>query len=71
MKVCPVCKVENTGGRPHQWHKNGHRKKGYTAEVLSNMATQTIERNQVRAVVAEAVDLARQPDHWAGIVKST
>ncbi len=64
MKVCPICKAENTGGKPHRWHKVAHRQKGYTTEMLTEMVSQTIQRNQVKAIVSEAVDLARQPDHW-------
>lgn len=64
IKRCPICLVENTGGRVHGWHKNGSRKKGYTPQQLTEMALVTIEQNRVRAIICDAVDLARQPLHW-------
>jgi len=63
-KNCPVCGIENTGGKVHVWHNNGHRKSGITLERLTVMAQQTMIVNQITADVAEAVDLARQPDGW-------
>lgn len=64
IKRCPICLIENTGGRVHGWHKNGSRKKGYTPEQLTSMAREAIEHNQVTAIICDAVDLARQPTHW-------
>lgn len=63
IKRCPICHVENTGGKPHGWHKHGHRKSGFTTEQIAEFARQTLEVNQVKAVIFSAVDLARQPDH--------
>jgi uncharacterized protein YoaH (UPF0181 family) len=63
-KNCPVCGVENTGGKIHTWHTSAHRKKQYSVEQIAEMSARTLESNQVRSIVAEAVDLARQPDGW-------
>jgi len=64
MKRCPICHVENTGGQPHGWHKYGHRKSGYTLEQIADFARQTFERNQVKAIICDAVDESRQRDDW-------
>jgi hypothetical protein len=64
VKRCPVCLIENTGGRPHTWHKTAHKKKGYSSERIAEMVRQTIEQNQVKEIICDAVDLARQPDGW-------
>lgn len=64
MKRCPICHVENTGGKPHGWHKHGHRKSGFTPEQIAEFAKQTLEVNQVKAIVCDAVDESRQPDGW-------
>lgn len=61
---CPVCGVESVGGRPHRWHKEAHRGKGYSQDELAKMAKATMELNQVKAIVCEAVDDARQGDGW-------
>lgn len=63
-KNCPICGVENTGGRPHLWHRNGSRTKGYTASDLTKMAEDTRELRLTIAIVCDAVDIARQPDGW-------
>jgi hypothetical protein len=65
VKLCPICLTENTGGLPHRHHREGHRKKSRTIEQISEMARQTIEANQVRVIVAQAVDESRQPEPWA------
>lgn len=62
-KPCPVCGVENTGGRPHRWHR-AHRKSGLTTEQVAELSRQTRETNQLIRVVAEAVDDARESDAW-------
>lgn len=62
VKLCPVCLTESVGGKPHIWHKSAHRKKRYSVDALSEMARTTIEANQIKAIICEAVDLARQPD---------
>ena len=64
MKLCPICLTANTGGKPHRWHKQAHRKKGYTQDQLAEMARQSIEQNQVKAIICDAVDESRQPDGW-------
>jgi hypothetical protein len=64
MKRCPICLTANTGGLPHVWHKHAHRKKGYTPEQLADMARQTLEQNQVKAIICDAVDESRQRDDW-------
>lgn len=64
MKRCPICHVENTGGKPHGWHKQGHRKSKHTLEQLTEFSKATLELNQVKAIIGDAVDLARQPDNW-------
>ncbi len=64
IKRCPVCGTESIGGKIHNYHRNGPRTKGYTIEALRVMATETQEANQVRMIVGDAVDLARQPDGW-------
>lgn len=64
MKRCPICLTANTGGLPHVWHKHAHRKKGYTPEQLAEMARQTLEQNQVKAIICDAVDESRQRDNW-------
>jgi len=64
MKRCPICLTANTGGLPHVWHKHAHRKKGYTPEQLADMARQTLEQNQVKAIICDAVDESRQRDNW-------
>lgn len=64
MKLCPICHTENTGGKSHRWHKDGHRKSGHTLEQIADFARQTLERNQVKAIICEAIDEARQPDGW-------
>ena len=63
VKLCPICLTESVGGKPHGWHKSAHRKKRYSAEALSEMARAAIEANQLKAVICEAVDIARQPDN--------
>lgn len=63
-KRCPVCLTESVGGLPHRWHKDGHRKKKHTIEQLSAAARATIEFNQVKAEIMDAVDRARHPDGW-------
>lgn len=62
VKLCPICLTESVGGKPHGWHKSAHRKKRYSVEMLSDMARAAIEANQIKAIICEAVDLARQPD---------
>jgi len=64
MKRCPICHVENTGGLPHGWHKQAHRKKGYTPEQLADMVRQTLEQNQIKVIICDAVDESRQRDNW-------
>ena len=64
MKLCPICFTENTGGRPHQHHRLAARKSGHTLEELAIAARATIEQNAVKAIVMDAVDEARHPDHW-------
>ena len=63
-RLCPICLAENTGGLPHRWHKMGARKKGRTQEELAAAARAVIEHNAVTAIVRDAVDEARYPDHW-------
>ena len=60
IKRCPICKTESKGGWPHRWHKEGHRKKGYTQKDLVAM----VEAYDIKMIVCDAVDLARQPLHW-------
>ena len=64
MKRCPICLTESVGGKPHGWHKHGHRKSGLTIEQVSGFAKATLERNQIKAIICDAVDLSRQPDGW-------
>jgi hypothetical protein len=64
MKRCPICLTESVGGKPHEWHKSGHKKKGYTTDQISNMVKEVLEQNQIKAIICEAVDLARQPTDW-------
>lgn len=64
MKRCPICLTESVGGKPHTWHRSAHRKKKYTPDQIAEMARHAIEQNQVKAILCEAVDLARQPMHW-------
>lgn len=64
MKLCPICFTENTGGRPHRHHKLAARKSGHTLEELAIAARATIEQNAIKAIVMDAVDEARHPDHW-------
>lgn len=64
VKRCPICFTESPGGKPHGWHKHGHRKSGLTIEQVSDLARQTLERNQVKAIICNAVELSRQPDGW-------
>jgi hypothetical protein len=71
VKRCPVCHVENTGGRPHVWHKTAHRKKQYSVEQIAGMAQQTLERNQVKSIICDAVDESRQPDGWTSKPKKS
>lgn len=63
-RLCPICLAENTGGLPHRWHKMGARKKGRTQDELAAAARAVIEHNAVTAIVRDAVDEARYPDHW-------
>lgn len=70
IKRCPVCLTESVGGLPHRWHKDGHRKKKHTIEELSAAARATIEFNQVKAEIMDAVDRARHPDGWQSKPKS-
>lgn len=63
-RLCPICLAENTGGLPHRWHKMGARKKCRTQEELAAAARAVIEHNAVTAIVRDAVDEARYPDHW-------
>jgi uncharacterized Zn finger protein (UPF0148 family) len=69
-KLCPVCLTENTGGLPHRWHKEAHRKT-VRLEQVAEMARQTVEANRVRLVLADAVDEAREPDGWRPNEKRT
>ena len=64
VRLCPVCFAENTGGRPHRYHKLAARKSGHSLEELAIAARATIEQNAVIAIVMEAVDEARHPDYW-------
>lgn len=64
VKLCPICLTESVGGLPHRWHKEGHRKKGYTQDQIASMVRQTLEHNQIRAIICDAVDKSRQPDGW-------
>jgi hypothetical protein len=66
-KLCPICGTENTGGRPHTWHKNGSRKKKYTHQQITQMSEVVRERNGLVELLCSAVDIARQPDHWVRI----
>jgi hypothetical protein len=63
-KNCPICGVQNTGGWPHRWHKEAHRKKGYSVDDLTKMADENRELRHTIAIVCHAVDVARQPDGW-------
>lgn len=63
-RLCPICLAENTGGLPHRWHKMWARKKGRTLDELAAAARAVIEHNAVTAIVFDAVDEARHPDHW-------
>lgn len=64
VKLCPVCLTENTGGRPHRYHKLAARKSGHTLQELTIAARATIEQNAVIAILMDAVDEARHPDYW-------
>lgn len=61
MKRCPVCGVENTGGRVHGYHNNSNRKRQWTIDQVKAASEQTRETNAVRAIVSDAVDEARRP----------
>lgn len=63
-RLCPVCLAESVGGLPHRWHKQGARKSGRTQEQIAAAARLVIEQNAVTAIVGDAVDEARHPDHW-------
>lgn len=67
MKRCPICLTESVGGWPHRWHKEGHRKKGYTEQDLVKM----VEAHSVQAIICDAVDLSRAPDNWQSKPKRT
>ena len=62
VRLCPVCFTENTGGRPHRYHKLAAKKSGHTLEELAIAARATIEQNAVIAIVMDAVEEARHPD---------
>lgn len=64
VKLCPVCLTENTGGRPHRYHKLAARKSGHTLEELAIAAREVIELNAVTAIVMDAIDESRHPDYW-------
>ncbi|MEY4182165.1 MAG: hypothetical protein RLZZ217_791 [Planctomycetota bacterium] len=64
-KLCPVCLTENTGGLPHRWHKEAHRKKAYGVEQVAEMARQTVEANRVRLVLADEKRTAYHREYWA------
>lgn len=59
-KACPICGVENTGGRVHGYHKSSHRKIKWTLEDVKAAADRTRDANAVRAIVSDAVDEARR-----------
>lgn len=61
---CPICGIQSTGGKPHNYHKNSARRKGYTQEQVQAWSIQTREQNALVAIICNAVDLARQPDGW-------
>ena len=50
VKLCPICLTENTGGRPHRYHKLAARKSGHTLEELAIAARATIEQNAIKAI---------------------
>jgi len=64
VKLCPVCLIENTGGRPHRYHRLAARKSGHTLDELAIAARAVIEQNAVISIVMDAVDEARHPDYW-------
>ena len=64
VKLCPVCLTENTGSRPHRYHRLAARKSGHTLDELAIAARAVIEQNAVISIVMDAVDEARHPDYW-------
>lgn len=70
-KNCPICGVENTGGQPHRWHKEAHRKKGHSVADITDMVAKTSEFRKTVELICHAVDLARQPDGWRSNPKRT
>lgn len=55
---CPVCLVPQKGGKRCGYHVD-QRNRGLSDDLVRSAALQTIERNQVIQIVAEAVDEAR------------
>ena len=63
-KDCPVCGVENTGGKVHSWHKQAAKRSGYTMQDLHQMISTSKTTVELIQIVSDAVDRARYPDGW-------
>ncbi len=57
---CPVCFIPKRGGRRCAYHSE-QRARGMTDDYIRESVSEALERNQVIAIVCEAVDDARQP----------
>lgn len=58
VNKCPVCFVPRKGGKRCAYHIS-QRARGLSDDLVRSAALQTLERNQVIQIVAEAVDEAR------------
>lgn len=55
---CPVCFIPKRGGRRCAYHAY-QRARGLSDDFVREAVTKTLERNQVIAIICEAVDDAR------------